>query len=128
MDIKVKSSYLKVSPRKVRPVLYGLRGQNAEKALTQLHFTNKKGAKFMYDLLKSALAAAKENDLERDNVFIKSVFCGEGPRLKRRLIGSRGRSNPILKRMCHLTLTISDTAEGMPEKVKKVEKKVSDIK
>ena len=62
----------------------------------------------MYSLVKSGLAAAKESDLDVDKVYIKSVNCTEGPRLKRRLIGSRGRAKPILKRMCHLNLIVSD--------------------
>jgi len=108
MDIKVKSLFLKSSPRKVRPVLYGLRGMTLQAALVELKFTNKKGAALMFDLIKSGLAAAKENDLDVDKVYIKSVNCTEGPRLKRRLIGSRGRAKPILKRMCHLNLTVTD--------------------
>lgn len=112
MDIKVKSLFLKSSPRKVRPVLYGLRGMTLQAALTELKFTNRKGAKFMFDLVKSGLATAKENDLDVDKVYIKSVNCTEGPRLKRRLIGSRGRAKPIMKRMCHLNLTVSDIIEA----------------
>lgn len=121
MDIKVKSLYLKSSPRKVRPVLHGLRGQNAEKAMYSLLFTNKKGARFMADLLKSGMAVAKENDLDFDKLYIKTVSCNEGPMLKRRLIGSRGRSDAIHKRMCHLDLVLSDIAE---ESKKKDDKKV----
>ena len=130
MDIKVKSLYLKSSPRKVRPVLHGLRGQNAEKAMYSLLFTSRKGARFMADLIKSGLAAAKENDLDFDKLYIKSVFCNEGPMLKRRLIDSRGRSDAIHKRMCHLNLVLSDVAEQSDEKKeKKIEtEKVKDIK
>lgn len=116
MDIKVKSLYLKSSPRKVRPVLHGLRGQNAEKAMTSLLFTNKKGARLMVDLLKSGMAVAKENDLEIDKLYVKTVYCNEGPILKRRLIGSRGRSDAIHKRMCHLNLVLSDVAEVLTKK------------
>lgn len=125
MDIKVKSLFLKSSPRKVRPVLYGLRGMTVEAALVELKFTNKKGARFIFNLVKSGLAVAKENDLEIDKVYIKSINCTEGPRLKRRLIGSRGRAKPIMKRMCHLNLTVTDilSEEAKPVKVKKDIKK-----
>lgn len=110
MEIKVKSLYLKVSPFKVRPTLHGLLGQNAQKAYVSLRFTNKKGAGFMAGLLKSAIAIGKENDLDLEKLYIKSVYCNEGPRLKRRQIKARGRSDAITKRMCHLNLIISDTA------------------
>ena len=127
MDIKVKSLFLKSSPRKVRPVLYGLRGMTLDAAMTELKFTNKKGARLTFDLVKSGFAAAKENDLDTDKVFIKSINCTEGPRLKRRLIGSRGRAKPILKRMCHLNLVVTDIKDIEKEtevkEVKKVIKK-----
>jgi large subunit ribosomal protein L22 len=122
MDIKVKSLFIKVSPRKLQPVMHGLRGQNAEVARTQLLFTNKKGARMAADLLKSGLAVAKENDLEIDKVYIKSIFCNSGPRLKRRHIGSRGRSDAIIKRMSHLNLIISDVADEVKQD-KQVENK-----
>lgn len=128
MDIKVKSSYLRISPQKVRPVLYSVRGQNAKSAYTSLLFTNKKGAKFTASLLKSAMAAAKENDLDAEKLFVKTIFCNEGPRLKRRQIKARGRSDAILKRMSHLTLIISDDATEVKEKAKKDDKKVENKK
>ena len=110
MDIKVKNLYIKVSPRKVRPVLFGVRGKNALEARTSLLFTNKKGAKMLASLLKSALAIAKENDLEENKLTIKSVYCNEGPRLKRRQVKARGRSDQILKRMSNLYLVLTDEA------------------
>lgn len=122
MDIKVKSKFIKSSAQKIRPVLYGMRGENAEKALISLGFINKKGARLVYALLKSAIASAKESDLEIDKLAIKEITCNEGPRLKRRLIGSRGRSKPILKRMAHLTLTVTDNMDNKTEKVKEDKK------
>lgn len=126
MDIKVKSLYLKSSPRKIRPALMNLRGQNAEKAMISLNFTQTKGAKMMASLIKSAISIAKENDLELNNLFIKSIYCNDGPRLKRRQIGSRGRSDPILKRMSHLNLIISDKTELLTKK--EIKKKETDNK
>lgn len=124
MDIKVKSLYLKESPRKVRPVLFGLRGKNAEEAYVALRFTNKKAAVLLASLVKSAIAIGKENDLEIKNLYIKSVSCNEGPRLKRRQIKARGRSDAIVKRMCHLNLVISDVAEEIKIDKKKDNSKV----
>jgi len=124
MDIKVKSLYLKVSPRKVRPVLFGLRGKNAQEAYVALKFTNKKGATLLAALLKSAIAIGKENDLELEKLYIKSVTCTEGPRLKRRQIKARGRSDAITNRMTHLNITVSDIAEEIKKSdIKKPEEK-----
>ncbi|MEK7096500.1 MAG: uL22 family ribosomal protein [Patescibacteria group bacterium] len=111
MDITVKNLYIKATPRKVRPLLHGLKGANCEKSLEKLMFVSKKGGKSIYKLVKSAMAAAKENDLEINNLYIKEIFCNEGPRLKRRRMESKGVSRRITKSSAHLVLTISDEAE-----------------
>lgn len=123
MDITVKSLYLKTSPRKVAPALFMMRGQNAERAMISLKLTNRKASGYAADLLKSALAVAKENDLDLDKMVIKEVYCNEGPRLKRRQIKSRGRADAIVKRMSHLTIVITDNAVESP-----ITKKQSPVK
>ena len=123
MEIKVHNLYVKTSPRKMRPVLHGLRGQTALAAKTNLEFVNKKGAGFLYDLVKSGIAAAKENYLEADKVLIKEIFCNEGPRLKRIIPWSKGQARRIVKKMSHLTLVLESIEEAKPEK--KVEKEAN---
>lgn len=111
MDITVKKMYLRVSPRKVRPVLWELKKQPAEKALAILKFSNKAVSQDLYGLVKSGVAAFKFQDLDTDKVFVKNLRCDEGSRLKRRRIVSKGRASAIQKRMCHLVLTLSDEKE-----------------
>ena len=108
MDITVKNLFAKISPRKARLVLHGLRGLSAAAARDILLFTNKKGARICVELVKSGIAAAKENYLEADKVFVKSISCGEGPRLKRHMPKSKGRTYLKQKRMSHFILTLSD--------------------
>src|SRR3989344_6373962 len=106
MEIKVHNRNIRISPRKVRPVLHDLRGQTALKARDSLKFVNRKAAGFIYDLVKSGIAAAKENYLEADQVMIKQVFCNEAPRLKRSIAWSKGQSRRITKRASHITLVL----------------------
>lgn len=113
MEFKVKSLYLKISPRKMRPVLHDLRNMTALEAKNTLAFTNRKAAGFLHDLVKSGIAVAKENYFEPDQVTVKSIFCDEGPRLKRMQPWSKGQSRRITKRMCHVTLVLE-----APEKAK----------
>ncbi|MFA5926844.1 MAG: 50S ribosomal protein L22 [Patescibacteria group bacterium] len=108
MDITVKNKFVRISPRKARPVLHGLRGRLASDALTQMRFTNKKAATRLAELIRSAVAAAKESDMAESSVYIKSIVCDEGPRLKRRRFESKGRAAPIKKRMSHFVLTVTD--------------------
>ncbi|HOX40885.1 MAG TPA: uL22 family ribosomal protein [bacterium] len=108
MDITVKNLYIKGSPRKIRPVLHGLRGMSASNALINLKFTRKLAASYILDLVKSGIAAAKEQYLEPDKIFIESIACNEGPRLKRIQPWSKGQSRRITKRRSHLVLVLSD--------------------
>lgn len=122
MEITVKSKYLRISPRKVRPVLYGLRGMTAQQAAIVTKFVNKKGAKFILGLIKSGIAAARENYLDADKVLIKEIACNEGPMLKRMIPWSKGQGRRIKKRMAHITLTLESTEQPKNAKSSKESK------
>jgi large subunit ribosomal protein L22 len=117
MEFKVKSLYLKISPRKMRPVLHGLRSMTALEARNTLAFTNKKAAGFLHSLVNSGIAVAKENYFEADQVRVKSITCDEGPRLKRIEPWSKGQARRITKRMCHVTLVLETEGEKVSAKV-----------
>jgi large subunit ribosomal protein L22 len=121
MEFKVKSLYLKISPRKLRPLLHGLRGMTGEEAKNSLAFTNKKAAVFIHALIKSGIAAAKENYFDADKVTVKSIFCDEGPRLKRIQPWSKGQARRITKRMCHVSLILEGQEESKSEPKKKAD-------
>lgn len=111
MEITVKNRYIKISPRKVRPVLHGLRGKSLKAAKISLQFMNRKAAGLICDLVKSGIAAAKENYLEPDKTTIKSIFCNEAPRLKRIQPWSKGQARRITKRMSHIVMTLESLEE-----------------
>lgn len=131
MEITVHNRNIRISPRKVRPVLHSMRGQTALKARDSLKFTNRKAAGFLYELVKSGIAAAKENYLEADQVLVKAVFCNEAPRLKRAMAWSKGQSRRITKRASHITLVLesiesdkkAEPAEDKSLKLPKLPKK-----
>lgn len=108
MEITVKSRFTKDTPRKLRLVADTVKRMPALKARDSLTFINKAAAKPILKTLNSALAIVKENGLEADKFKLGAVRCDQGPRVKRRLMKSRGQSTMIQKRMSHLTLTITD--------------------
>ncbi|OIN88784.1 50S ribosomal protein L22 [Candidatus Berkelbacteria bacterium CG_4_9_14_0_2_um_filter_42_30] len=109
MEIKVRSKYLRISPRKLRMLLPLVRGKNALEAKRILQFQPGKGASIVENLLGSALAVAKSSEVNPELFMIKKIVCDEGPRLKRGKPASRGRVMPITKRQSHLALTLADT-------------------
>ncbi len=123
MEIKVKSKYLRISPRKLRPVVNFVRGMTAIEAKAKLQFQPNKGAGIIANLLDNALSVVKNSEISQDVFFISAIACGDGPRLKRGTPVSKGRMAPIVKRQSHLTLTLSDDI-----KLAKVKANKSNIK
>ncbi|MDX2136579.1 MAG: 50S ribosomal protein L22 [Chloroflexota bacterium] len=108
MDVRAFASSIFISPQKLGLVCDKVRGLQAEQALVVLQFMPQKGAEFVHKLLASALANAENNfDLEREEMYISTIFAGDGPALKRFKAGARGRYKPRKRRMSHLTLVLS---------------------
>lgn len=110
-DVRALAKTLPISPQKLRLVIDQIRGKNANQALVILQYMPQKGAKFAHKLISSAIANAENNDqLNRDDLFVKSIFADEATRLKRMKAGPRGRSQPRVKRYSHLTVILSEHA------------------
>jgi large subunit ribosomal protein L22 len=65
-------------------------------------------------LIKSAVANLeyKNSDIniESKNVVIKTIWVDEGTTLKRIRPKAQGRAGRILKRMCHISVTVASDA------------------
>ena len=123
MEIQAIGKYLRISPRKLVTVAALVKKKKAVEALAHLRFVNKKGAKFVSQVLASAIANAKNNlKLVENNLVIKKIEVQKGPMLKRFQPVSRGRAHPILKRMSHLKVVLESTEERKVETQKTVEK------
>ena len=112
MKVQAKTSYLSISPQKIRLVADKVRGMGAKQAVTALQFMPQKGAEFVQKTLKSAIANAENNyDLNPDNLVVETIYAGDGPRLKRMKAGARGRSKPRVKRTSHLMIVLNEREE-----------------
>ena len=112
MEVRAQSSFLGISPQKLRLVIDKVRGMDAQQAVTVLEFMPQKGAEFVGKTLKSAIANAENNhDLNPDNLYVATIFAGEGPRLKRMKAGARGRYKPRVRRTSHLTIVLKERGE-----------------
>ena len=109
METTARARYVRISPRKVRLVVDLVRGKKVEDAINILNFTQKRAAKTVYKLLKSAVANAEtKGDIDVDNLFVKLIFVGQGPTLKRFMPRAMGRATPILKRTSHITVVLDE--------------------
>lgn len=114
--ITVHHKFIKTAPRKIRVVLDAVRGLPLEIALAKLHLSSTQASKDVYSTLYAAGAAAKDRGLVSENLIISRAICDEGPRLKRRIMISRGRARPIQKQLAHIRITVAPTTASTANK------------
>ena len=124
MDITSTQKYILISPKKVRLIANLIRRMSPQEAVEKLPFVNKRGAEFLIKVIKTALADAKNKGLSEENLFFKEIQILEGPRLKRGRPVSKGTWHPIIKKMCHIRVTLGVKEEKKKEKSGSVEKGV----
>jgi len=113
MEVAAKLKYARISAQKCRLVADQIRGLPVDKALGLLVFSQKKAAGIVKKVLESAIANAEHNEgADIDELRIARIYVDEGPVQKRFQPRARGRSNQILKRSSHITVTVSDKSEG----------------
>ncbi len=127
MKIQVRLNNYRRSARKVREISSVLKGLNVSDALNQLEVMQKGSAYDVKNLLVSAIATA-ENDfnLNKKDLILGEIMVQEGKTLKRWRARAYGRANQILKRTCHIILTVEEkvlTAEK-DDVIKNVKKDV----
>ncbi|MCX7126177.1 MAG: 50S ribosomal protein L22 [Gammaproteobacteria bacterium] len=109
MEVSAKLIRAGIAAQKARLVADQVRGKPAEAAVEILKFSPKKAAKLVIKVVNSAIANAAENEgVDLDDLFIKAIFVDEGPVMKRFHARARGRGNQILKRSCHITVTVAN--------------------
>ena len=107
-EIKAHLRYLRMAPRKERLAADLIRGKSAEEAEAALGFLARRSAEPLKKLLHSAIANAKHNfNLEKENLFVKSISVDKGPTLKRFMPRARGVASPIRKHASHITIILS---------------------
>ncbi|MCL2833458.1 MAG: 50S ribosomal protein L22 [Treponema sp.] len=109
-----KSRFLLVSPFKIRPVADLIRRKPYPEAVSMLENMPHKGAKLIRKVVVSAASNAlvKNKQLAEDMLYVKEVSIDEGPRMKRVWFRARGRADMLLKRMCHITVVVDETAKA----------------
>jgi large subunit ribosomal protein L22 len=108
------SKYLIASPFKLRPVADLIRRRPYTEAVAVLENMPHKGARLIRKTVKSAASNAlgQNKQLDENMLYIRDVLVDEGPRMKRVWFRARGRADMLLKRMCHITVVVDETARA----------------
>ena len=108
-EVRACAKFVHVSPRKARLVVDHIRGRSVPEARTILAFMPRAAVHDVEKVLRSAVANAESNPHHRwngDDLVVAKAYVDEGPTLKRWNARARGRVNQILKRTCHITITL----------------------
>jgi large subunit ribosomal protein L22 len=98
-----------MSAQKMREVVRQIQGLPALEAQAVLKFVPRKGARLVAKTLDSAIANAENNNkLKADTLRVKEAVAGTATTIKRFTPKARGSAGPILKRRCHIKITLSD--------------------
>ena len=110
METTARHKYARVSATKVRKVARLIAHMPLPEALDTLRVSNKRAARLIEKVVKSAWANAIElgGRLEETAFLVQTARVDEGPVIKRIRCGDRGRARPIRKRSCHITVVLSD--------------------
>ncbi|ACL25879.1 MULTISPECIES: 50S ribosomal protein L22 [Chloroflexus] len=112
MEAKAVTRYVRISPLKVRLVMDVVRGMPVDRALATLRYMPQKAAREVARTLKSAIANAEHNfDMNRDELYIKTIYADQGPVLKRFMPRARGMANRIRKPTTHITVVVADKSD-----------------
>lgn len=120
MEVKSTTKFVRLSPKKARDVAREIQGRPVSAALDILSFTPKKAAFLINKTLKTAIADAENNfALDPDDLYVKEAVIGAGPTFKRFKPRARGSAGAILKRTCHIFITLAETSDEPEQKPKR---------
>ena len=111
------------SPRKVRLVASLIKGKGVPQALAELDFLAKRASNPLKKLLLSAVANAKNQGVEKDNLIIKEFRVDQGIVMKRMQPAAMGSAHPFKKRTSNISLILSEKVAEVKKSPKKKEVK-----
>jgi large subunit ribosomal protein L22 len=100
--------FARIGTLKARLVIDTIRGCGCDEALAELQFNRRRGAMFIRNVLRSAMASANEAEANMRRLVIADARVDGGPYLRRWHPKDRGRAHPIAKRMSHITITVAE--------------------
>ena len=93
-------------PRKVKLVTDLVKGKKISTALAILQFLPKRASEPVAKLIKSAVASAKENGENPDDLIVKSITVESAGMLKKYMPRAFGRASMIRRRKSRITLEL----------------------
>lgn len=118
MEAKAISKYVRISPRKTRLVIDLIKNKGAIDSTQVLEAMGKRAARVVTKVLASAIANARQKELDVDKLWIRTAMVDGGPVYKRYMPRAMGRATMIRKPTSHITIVLSDETKKPKIEVK----------
>lgn len=120
MDYVAVSKNIKITPRKVRLVVDGIKQHDVVRVLLLLSRVQKRAALPVKKTIESAIANAIHNfKVKKEDLVLRDISVGEGVVYKRFHYAARGRVRPYKKRASHIKVILADKANMSEAKMEK---------
>nr|YP_010166932.1 50S ribosomal protein L22 [Tulbaghia violacea]QRW36164.1 50S ribosomal protein L22 [Tulbaghia violacea] len=111
-EVKVLAQHICMSVFKARRVIDQIRGRSYEETLMILELMPYRASYPILKLVFSAAANASHNmGLNEADLFISKAEVNGGPFVKKLRPKARGRSYPIKRPTCHITIVLKDKSK-----------------
>jgi large subunit ribosomal protein L22 len=109
MQVHAIMKNVPMSAQKMREMVRQIQGLPALQAQAVLKVVPRKSARFVAKTLDSAIANAENNNKVKPGTLrVKEAVAGTATSMKRFTPKARGSAGPIIKRRCHIKITVSD--------------------
>lgn len=109
MQVHAIMKNVPMSAQKMREMVRQIQGLPALQAQAVLKVVSRKSAQFVAKTLDSAIANAENNNkIKPETLRVKEAVAGTATSMKRFTPKARGSAGPIIKRRCHIKITVSD--------------------
>jgi large subunit ribosomal protein L22 len=110
--VKSVNNSIRISVRKLNPILKSIVGKKVDVAMRDLQFSAKRISKDIRKTIGSAVANAENNfQYDIDNLIVKEAYCGKKIVMKRFRPRAKGRAAPILKPWSTVTIILSEVKQ-----------------
>lgn len=117
-QVKAVAQNIRMSAHKARRVVDQIRGRSYEETLMLLELMPYRASYPIFQLVYSAAANASNNKSfnEADSIISKAEVNG-GTIVERLKPRARGRSYPIKRPTCHITIVVKDTSKKKTDRI-----------
>jgi large subunit ribosomal protein L22 len=111
MEVKAIAKNIRISPRRLRPLLRELSGKRVDEVIATLRYAPTPHARTVAKLVRSAAANAENNfQMDPRALRITQIYAGDSMKLKRYQAKARGRAGLVQRRFCNLTVVVEEGA------------------